>query len=76
MLYRVYQKKIRLGFCLISQQPSIRYSNVFFLEKTVINMQFLYTETFLSNLGGAEIFGIQNAVLKHIHSYSYYLVVT
>ena len=30
-------KKMRLSFCLISRQPSIRFSNCFFLLKTVIH---------------------------------------
>ena len=38
-LYRVSQKKIRLGFCLISWQLSIGFLNRFFLLKTEIHAQ-------------------------------------
>ena len=43
-------KKMRLGFCLISQQPNIRFSNRFFLLKTEIHTLVLNTQTFLSNV--------------------------
>ena len=40
-------KKIRLGFCLISRQPMIGFSNRFFLLKTEIHTVILNTEPFL-----------------------------
>ena len=43
-------KKIRLGFCLISWQPSIGFSNHFFLLKTEIHTQILNTKPFLCDI--------------------------
>ena len=40
-------KRIRLGFCLISRQPMIGFSNRFFLLKTEIHTVILNTEPFL-----------------------------
>ena len=45
-------KKMRLGFCLISQQPSIGFSNRFFLLKTEIHTQILHTKPFLFDFMG------------------------
>ena len=46
------QLKMRLGFCLISRQSNIGYSNRFFLLKTEIHTQILITEPFFCNFGG------------------------
>ena len=45
-------KKMRLGFSLISQQPSIGFSNCFFLLKTEIHTQILNTKPFLYDFMG------------------------
>ena len=52
-IYRVSQKLIRLGFCLISPQPSIGSSNRFSLLKTEIHIcKFRIQNHFCVNLGG------------------------
>ena len=45
-------KKMRLGFCLISQQPSAGFSNSFLLLKTEIHTQILNIKPFLWDLRG------------------------
>ena len=45
-------KRIRLCFCLISQQPSIGFLNRFFPLKTEIRTQILNTKPFLCNIRG------------------------
>ena len=45
-------KIIRLGFCLISRQPSIGFLNRFFLLKTEIHTQILNTKPFLCDIWG------------------------
>ena len=49
-------KKIRQGFCLISRQPSIGFSNRFFLLKTDIHTQILNTNHFCAILAGRDIY--------------------
>ena len=44
--------KMRLGFCLISRQPNIGFSNRFFLLKTEIHTLMLNTQTFVSDFWG------------------------
>ena len=43
-------KKMRLGFCLISRQPNIGFSNRFFLLETEIHTPILNTKPFLYDL--------------------------
>ena len=43
-------KRIRLGFCLISQQPCIGFSNCFYFLKTEIHKQILNTKLFLFDI--------------------------
>ena len=43
---------MRLGFCFISQQPSIGFSNYFFLLETEIHTQILNTKPFLYDFMG------------------------
>ena len=45
-------KKMRLGLCLISRQPSVGFSNSFFLQKTKVQTQILNTKPFLCDLRG------------------------
>ena len=45
-------KRIRLGFCLVSQQPSIGFSNSFFHLKADIHTEILNTNPFLYNIRG------------------------
>ena len=49
-------KKMRLGFCFISQQPSIGFSNRFLLLKNEIHTQIFNTNLFLYNFMGLRYF--------------------
>ena len=53
-------KKIRLGFCLISRQPGLGFSNCFFLLKTEIHTQILNTKPLLSDIRGPKY--LQNKI--------------
>ena len=54
-LYKLVQsvpKRMKLGFCLISRQPSIGFLNSFFPPEIEIHMQFLNTNPFLCDFWG------------------------
>ena len=60
MIYRVFKKNGTVFILHITWQPSIGFSNSFFLLKTEIHMQILNTKPFLYNFRGLR--NLQNKI--------------
>ena len=66
---------MRRGFCLISRQPSVGFSNRFFLQKTKIHTQILNTKPSLCDLRGLRYLRnkmrfVTKAIVLNLHFFS------
>ena len=71
-------EKMKLGFCLISQQPSAGFSNPFFLLKTEIHTQILNIKPFLCDLRGPRYLRnkmgfVTEAIVLNLHFFDFHL---